>query len=274
MSNLFDIDTISYCIFGIPAYTFCAFLGLTVAICAYIMLMASKQYDLSGGMKMLFLSLLGMAVGAKLFGFMTGIYRDIGLGRPVTLEAIGDTGIVYYGGLLGLTAVYSRGLRRKQSTLDANALDVLAVCCPLFHSIARIGCFLSGCCYGKVHDGFFAVGYTIYIDGAVDVNMRIPVQLMESVFEFLVFLYLLSLLRRTDWRSGRICLRYFAIYSAGRFFLEFLRGDIRRGVIGNVSFSQCISVIIWCVLAIHCLKHGYFKITKEDFHAYNTQMDS
>ena len=53
-----------------------------IAICTYIMLMASKRYELSDSMKTLLLSFIGMALGAKFFGFLTGIYRDIGLGKP------------------------------------------------------------------------------------------------------------------------------------------------------------------------------------------------
>ena len=39
-----------------------------------------------------------MALGAKGFGFLTGIYRNIGIGKPITLDALLDTGIVFYGG--------------------------------------------------------------------------------------------------------------------------------------------------------------------------------
>lgn len=41
-------------------------------------------------------SLLGLALGAKIFGFLTGIYRNIGNGEKVTLETMLDTGIVFY----------------------------------------------------------------------------------------------------------------------------------------------------------------------------------
>jgi phosphatidylglycerol:prolipoprotein diacylglycerol transferase len=233
------------------------------------MLMASKRYELSDSMKTLLLSFIGMALGAKFFGFLTGIYRDIGLGKPVTIESIQDTGIVYYGGLLGLTGAYALILRSKRNTLDQHSLDVLAVCIPLFHSISRIGCFLSGCCYGKIHSGLLAVRYMLHIGGQIDVHSRIPVQLLESLFEFLVFLYLLLLLRQTQWRTRGILPRYFAIYSIGRYFLEFLRGDIRRGVINHISFSQVICVVIWCVIVIFCLKQRYFIKYEEELDEYS-----
>lgn len=59
--------------------------------------MSSKRYDISQSMKILMFSLLGLALGAKIFGFLTGIYRNIGNGEKVTLETMLDTGIVFYG---------------------------------------------------------------------------------------------------------------------------------------------------------------------------------
>ena len=210
--------------------------------------MASKKYDLSQSIKTLFISLIGMAVGAKLFGHLTGIYRDIGLGKQVSISSIRDTGIVYYGGLFGLITTYTLCLKTKRCVLDIYSLDVLAVCFPLFHAIARIGCLLSGCCYGRIYQGILAINYITIIEGSVDVNSRIPVQLLEALFEFAVFIYLLSLLHKESWQAKQLLLRYLAIYSVGRFVLEFFRGDYRRGIICGVSFSQCISIAIWITL--------------------------
>lgn len=250
---------------GIPAYFFCAFTGFVIATCIYIVLMSSKKYDISQSTKILFLSLCGMALGAKGFGFLTGIYRNIGIDEPITLDTLLDTGIVFYGGLFGLIITYSLCLKSKHCNLDTQALNILAVCIPLFHAIARIGCFLSGCCFGKLYQGILSINYITTIENHVDENLRFPVQLVEALFEFFIFIYLLSLLKNEHWRSKRLLLRYLAIYSSGRFLLEFLRGDIRRGLIYGISFSQCISVIIWIVLTGYCLnQHTSLKIKRED----------
>lgn len=227
--------------------------------------MSSKKYDISQSTKVLFLSLCGMALGAKGFGFLTGIYRNIGIDEPITLDTLLDTGIVFYGGLFGLIITYSLCLKSKHCNLDTQALNILAVCIPLFHAIARIGCFLSGCCFGKLYQGILSINYITTIENHVDENLRFPVQLVEALFEFFIFIYLLSLLKNEHWRSKRLLLRYLAIYSSGRFLLEFLRGDIRRGLIYGISFSQCISVIIWIVLTGYCLnQHTSLKIKRED----------
>lgn len=246
--SLMSFNAVNFCVFGLPAYFFCAFFGFVLSICVYIMLMSSKKYDISQSTKILFISLFGMIIGSKVFGFLTGIYRDIGLGKPITLETIVDTGIVYYGGLFGMISTYLFCLKSKRCTIDVQALNVLAVCIPLFHTITRIGCFLSGCCYGKIYQGIFSVNYVTVINYHVDENLRFPVQLAESLFELILFIYLLSLIKSEEWKSKKLLLRYLILYSFGRYLLELLRGDIRRGIICGISFSQCISIFIWLVL--------------------------
>lgn len=263
-------STIDFRVLGIPAYFFCAFTGLTLTTCVYIVFMSSKKYNLSQSIKILFISLCGMTLGAKLFGFLTGIYRNIGMGKEITLAVLRDTGIVYYGGLCGLIITYSLCLKSKRCSLDKQALDVLAVCIPLFHTIARIGCFLSGCCYGKLYQGVLSINYITTIENLVDENLRFPVQLVEALFEVLLFIYLFSLLKCGEWRSKKLLLRYLAIYSSGRFLLEFLRGDIRRGLIYGVSFSQCISILIWIILTGYYLNQRIvLKQKKEDCNGKN-----
>lgn len=204
-------------IFGIPAYFFCAFTGFVVTTSVYIVLMSSKRYDISQSMKILMFSLLGLALGAKIFGFLTGIYRNIGNGEKVTLETMLDTGIVFYGGLFGLLIVYMLCLHSKRCCLDKYAVDVLAVCIPLFHSIARIGCFFSGCCFGKIYEGVLSINYITIINGNIDENMRFPIQLIEALFEFLLFLYLLNSLNSDRWKEKKILIRYLIFYSIFRF---------------------------------------------------------
>lgn len=248
-------------IFGIPAYFFCAFTGFVVTTSVYIVLMSSKRYDISQSMKILMFSLLGLALGAKIFGFLTGIYRNIGNGEKVTLETMLDTGIVFYGGLFGLLIVYMLCLHSKRCCLDKYAVDVLAVCIPLFHSIARIGCFFSGCCFGKIYEGVLSINYITIINGNIDENMRFPIQLIEALFEFLLFLYLLNSLNSDQWKEKKILIRYLIFYSIFRFMFEYLRGDVRRGLIYGISFSQCISVFIWMNLGFLYLRQ--YTISKQ-----------
>lgn len=255
-------NSVGFSILGIPAYFFCACIGLVIAICTYISLLFSKEYLLSQHMKVLAISIIGMAVVARAFGCLTGVYRIIGQGEKVTFESIKNTGIVFYGGLLGLFLTYGLCIKVKLvDDEDYHVLDVLAVVVPLFHAIARVGCFLAGCCFGIRSECPLAINYTVLEKGCEITVPRLPVQLFESVFNLFLFIYLLMLLKNKNWKNKQILCRYLMLYSCGRFLLEFIRGDSARGLIAGISFSQMLSVLIWIVLFVFNLKK---RKTKED----------
>ena len=249
-----EFNSIGYRIFEIPAYFFCAFSGAVVAICAFIILLSSKKYNLQQQIKALAISILGLVICARLFGCATCIYKAIGNGESVTLDTIKNTGIVFYGGLIGMLITYNVCIRSRLITQkDYHILDVLAVTFPLFHTIARIGCFLAGCCYGIERETPLSVKYTNLENGVNVTAMRIPVQLIEAGFNFVLFIYLLILVKKDEWKTKHILYRYLLIYSTMRFFLEFIRGDTARGVICGISFSQVIAVGIWIFVIIRMI---------------------
>lgn len=86
--------------------------------------------------------------------------------------------------------------------------------------------------------------YTTIENGVITTERRIPIQLIEAAFNLCLFLYLLYLLSKKCWRKEHILYKYLLIYSVGRFFLEFGRGDTVRGLLCGISFSQVISVMI------------------------------
>ena len=52
---------------------------------------------------------------------------------------------------------------------------------------------------------------------------------------------------------------YFALYSAGRFILEFFRGDLERGSVGALSTSQFIAIFAFlfgAALFVWAGRHG------------------
>lgn len=70
----------------------------------------------------------------------------------------------------------------------------------------------------------------------------VPVQLFEAGFNLLFFIIILIV--RPERKRPKILLPiYLIVYAAGRFMLEFLRGDIERGVF-LLSVSQWISLLI------------------------------
>ena len=153
-------------------------------------------------------------------------------------------GMVFYGGFIGgaLTILFYCKVINKSLNKN-NLLDIYAVLVPLFHTFGRIGCFLGGCCYGIESDFGFTVhnnNLNPFING---VN-RLPIQLIESGCNLLIFLFILYLFKK-DIMKDKLIYVYMIVYPVVRFILEFFRGDEYRGFLFGLSTSQWISIILF-----------------------------
>lgn len=160
-------------------------------------------------------------------------------------------GAVFYGGLLGGMVVGVLYLRKNRLDLGRYS-DVCAVAIPLFHTFGRLGCFLSGCCYGIP----WAPGITYHCAAMPEANgiPRFPVQLVEACLNFSLFWLLLGLLRRKRY-TGRLLWLYLLLYPTYRFVLEFFRGDAIRGFLWGLSTSQLISALLLLVSIVWLAAH-------------------
>jgi phosphatidylglycerol---prolipoprotein diacylglyceryl transferase len=120
-------------------------------------------------------------------------------------------------------------------------------------AIGRLGCFAAGCDYGLPSRLPWSV--TFHEPAAARLGgdpLGIPLhpwQLYESFYEFALLLMLLFLSRKPH-RPGFL-LWFFALsYAVGRFFLEFLRGDVDRGFWGPLSTSQWLSLFFLGLLLL------------------------
>lgn len=156
-------------------------------------------------------------------------------------------GSVFYGGLIGAVGAAFLYLRRNALPIAPYA-DIGAVCIPLFHFFGRIGCFLSGCCYGVEWEH----GIVYHYSPVASANgiPRFPVQLVEAGFNLLLFLLLYRCLKKGKLQN-RLLAVYFCTYPVCRFLLEFLRGDEYRGFIGPLSTSQFISLLLLLCVCVY-----------------------
>lgn len=110
----------------------------------------------------------------------------------------------------------------------------------LAQGFGRIGCLLAGCCYGKETSGAFSITFHTSAFAPNGVAL-VPTQIYSSILDFLHY-GLLLLILRSQKKDGETAAAYLIFYSAGRFVLEFFRGDLARGSVGVLSTSQFISV--------------------------------
>ena len=112
----------------------------------------------------------------------------------------------------------------------------------LAQGFGRIGCFLAGCCYGAETSGPLAVVFPDTCQYAPPGVPLVPTQLISSALDFLLFFFLILYDRKWKKRDGEVTAWYLILYSAGRFILEFWRGDAIRGAVGPLSTSQFIGI--------------------------------
>ena len=174
-------------------------------------------------------------------------------------------GKVMYGGhfglIMGLWLINFFTKQKKLSTF----LDISAISMSLLFALWRIGCFISGCCYGMPNDTF-GISYpkktgifeelqgTALVVGNSTVPL-LPTQLISSAGDFAIFLFLLILFCRNKTRYPYFY--FFAqalLYGIGRFTVEFFRIDPRE-FWGPLSMSQWFSLVLIIAGLVFFLKN-------------------
>jgi len=140
--------------------------------------------------------------------------------------------------------------------------DIVSPSFALGLGIARIGCFLNGCCPGKPTSSFLGVVFPPdSFAGYFFQNVKLlPTQIFESLAGFGIF-FLLIFLERFKTFEGYTFWLMLSFYSAWRFIVDFFRYYEESMVfarIGNIEFSMN-QVLSFLILLISLSMWFYFK---------------
>jgi len=161
-------------------------------------------------------------------------------------------GAVYFGGfvfafLFGIAYSLIKKLPLVQ------LFDTIAPSIALGEGIGRIGCFLNGCCFGKPSRFLGVVfrpespaGYTFQ-----DTPL-LPTQLFQSFAGFLIFIFLLYIEKKRDFKKGQIFSLFLILFSGFRFLINFLRYYEDAF---NYYFNQ---VVAFCFVGLGIFLYIYF----------------
>ncbi|MCR5185470.1 MAG: prolipoprotein diacylglyceryl transferase [Bacilli bacterium] len=203
--------------------------GLLFAI---FFIQKKEQFDKVTSIKLLGCFALGgtsMYIGAA---FFDSVFHSIELGRWTL------AGISWLGGVIVSFPITILLIHLFVPKYGRNAVVIFSFFIPsivLAHAFGRVGCFLEGCCYGKLTSSFFGV----YFPGQSE--KVLPTQLFEAIFELLLFVVMVIMYQK--WKKNYLTI-YLIAYGVFRFNLEFFRGD-DRGMTGIfLSPSQLMSIII------------------------------
>lgn len=175
-------------------------------------------------------------IGARLF-YVIGHLREFAK-QPFMALAVWQPGLVFYGGLLGGTIAVLIFVRVKKLFLWDIA-DTIVPGLALGYAIARIGCFLNGCCYGAPSNLPWAVNF-------FDVP-RHPTQIYSFIYSLLIF-GIVWFYRKRIKTPGILFWLYLGLYAISRFVVEFFR--VSKSVVFGLSAAQIISVLVFVMAAI------------------------
>ncbi len=148
-------------------------------------------------------------------------------------------GLVWYGGLTAAVITSLVFLKLKKISIPQFADKILPPA-ALGLAIGRIGCFLSGCCYGKPTHVPWAVqfppGHETYPAWVH------PTQLYETGGLILLVFFMMWLSRHTKTPGG-VMSAFFIGYGIIRFIIEMFRGDVVYWVGNVLTASQVFSLI-------------------------------
>lgn len=229
---------------GITLYDIFFALGIFLCMLCFRLLSDRRQVPPRLQNFVLLTGLAAIVTGYGTAVVAQAVYNIPRVGKFVINE---ETGLTFLGGLLGGAAVFLLiyfllGRRlfkdRAHQTSFALVADLCSCSIVLAHAFGRIGCLTAGCCGGRQTDAWYGI---YMVDEGVKV---VPVQLMESVFLFLLFGVLLwRILKHKKYELAT----YMTVYGVWRFFIEYLRGDDR----GSIAFlpwlspSQLTSILLF-----------------------------
>jgi prolipoprotein diacylglyceryltransferase len=240
-----------------PDYFVLVSLGTLAGMALALRLARRDGAPLSDEIRTMMLVYLAALAGGYLFEAARALPAAVALRslRPILVA-----GRAAYGGLLGAIAAVWLSLRRCAAV--AAFLDRAAVGTGLVFAAVRTGCFLAGCDYGVPTASPLGVRFPpgslaaldhaargFVPDGAASLPVH-PTELYEALLGLLGAAVAALVLRRQQRRDGSAFRAWLAIYAAGRFAIEALRGDAGRGSLGGLSTAQHVSLVLLTILII------------------------
>lgn len=204
-----------------------------------LLLWRAKREGVAFDMALLWIILLLLGGGGG--AWLAGVIRGVLSGGTINSPAV-RSGMVSYGAPVGVLLVGLLYARVAGLSLWKQ-LDLVVPSIALGFAITRVGCFLSGCCYGNpttlpwgvVFPSFSPAGMAF---GRTPLH---PVQLYSSLGNWALFVGLLALQRRQRF-EGFLCLSWVALYAGLRFVLELFRAEPRMAL--GLTAAQWVNLVI------------------------------
>ncbi|MBI3990796.1 MAG: prolipoprotein diacylglyceryl transferase [Candidatus Omnitrophica bacterium] len=236
----------------IAIYSYGLMLSIGFLVAVYMAIRTARKEGVSQNliMDMALWGLISGLIGARLlYVFLNFSYYAR---NPLEILMLTHGGLVFYGGFLTGAAGALLFLKRKGANIGL-ITDIVAPYIPLGQAFGRIGCYLNGCCYGKVTAHRISVIFPLdsVAGEAHPYQPLIPVQIYSAMALVGIFLLLKFFSEKKLFRNNLLFV-YGVIYSPARFIIEFFRGD-NPALLWNLTVSQAISAVIFLLCGAYLL---------------------
>ncbi|MBI2119942.1 MAG: prolipoprotein diacylglyceryl transferase [Elusimicrobia bacterium] len=241
-------------LFSIGPFTLHTY-GLLVALGTFLSLQLTLYFAKKDGFgslqikenlyELFFYLLVSGILGARFFFVLTHLKEFIG--DLLSIFKVWQGGLVSFGGLFGASLGFLAWKRKNKNILPwKKALDWCAPALSFGHALGRLGCLSSGCCFGAPTDKAWGIIFDNPQSLAPLWVSLHPTQIYEFIFLFFLgsFLWWKSLRKKIlQSADGMLFAQYLILYSLGRFFIDFFRGDEEK--IFHLTPGQNFSILVF-----------------------------
>jgi len=188
------------------------------------------------------IALVGGVIGARLLYIIT-TWREFS-GHPLRMLNLREGGLVWYGGVILVVAMIW-GYARRRDMSFYRISDIMSAPLVVGLAVGRLGCLMSGCCYGCPTDLPWGIRYPVSPMLPAEIaGVKVHPSPIYEMIGALAIAGIVTVLQRRKTREGQPTWAMFLLYGVLRYVLEFFRGDELRGFVipGYMSTSQFISI--------------------------------
>lgn len=224
--------------FGIQSYGLFIVLGIVISVIAARYNKRFKQLNLENKyLDIIMVSVVAGCIGGRL---LEVISEPLLYPHWYDWFALWEGGFSILGSIIGIIVIVPFYVKKIKVPIIP-LFDFVSIYAPLCQSIARLGCFTAGCCYGVATHNMFAVIYTNPHTLASH-NIAIhPTQLYSSALLMSIFLFMYFVAQHMCKKNGQLFSIYLTLAALERFVVDFWRAD-RIMISQFLSFHQLLAL--------------------------------
>jgi phosphatidylglycerol:prolipoprotein diacylglycerol transferase len=252
---------------GVPSFFFMIMIGALAATFFAAHMAKREGADPLAMLDFGIIAIIASVIGARIFHILVenpSYYWE----NPLRVFYFWQGGFVSIGAYLASVLGWVIYIRKRRLH-PWRYLDLAMTGVPLVIFFVRVGCLMTGCCYGKPTDFFL---YLVFdnpssVAGYYHLGQKLHATQPYFMINALIMWVILLLVYRYRRFYGQVLAAFFIYYGVTRFFIEFLRGDADRGMwfeqtISTGQIAMTVSFVVGLFLWFFLSKEASLRVRK------------